>query len=168
MGVATSSVTFFRQVGGSLGTAVFLSILFSRAGTEISSQYAKARADPAFQAAAQAHPASWRSISGGSGSLNDTAFLSRLDKALAHPFLVGFSNAMDTVFLVAACVLVLALVLSSLMKEVPLRTMSGLQARAQAAAEAPTSTLETSSIAGSVGGAVDDEHRGHPDGGQPV
>ncbi|MGN6608095.1 MAG: MDR family MFS transporter, partial [Jatrophihabitans sp.] len=32
MGVATSSVTFFRQVGGTLGTAVFLSILFTSAG----------------------------------------------------------------------------------------------------------------------------------------
>ena len=30
MGVATSSATFFRQMGGTLGTAVFLSILFSR------------------------------------------------------------------------------------------------------------------------------------------
>ncbi len=163
MGVATSSVTFFRQVGGSLGTAIFLSILFTRAGTEISSQYAKAKGDPSFQAAAQAHPSQLASLSGGSGSLNDTAFLSRLDKTLAHPFLVGFSNAMDTVFLVAACVLVLALVLSSSMKEVPLRTMSGQQARAQAAAaEAPTTTLETSSLGGSVGGSVD----GSPDEGR--
>ena len=29
IGVATSSATFFRQIGGTLGTAVFLSILFS-------------------------------------------------------------------------------------------------------------------------------------------
>ena len=29
MGVATSSATFFRQMGGTLGTAVFLSVLFS-------------------------------------------------------------------------------------------------------------------------------------------
>jgi hypothetical protein len=168
MGVATSSVTFFRQVGGSLGTAIFLSILFTRAGTEISSQYVKAKADPSFQAAAQAHPSQLASLSGGSGSLNDTAFLGRLDKTLAHPFLVGFSDAMDTVFLVAACVLVLALVLSSSMKEVPLRTVSGQQARAQAAAAAPTSTLETSSLAGSVGGAIDDEQRGRPDDGHPA
>src|SRR3954452_18467256 len=35
MGVATSAVTFFRQVGGTLGTAVFLSILFTRAATNI-------------------------------------------------------------------------------------------------------------------------------------
>ena len=41
MGVATSAVTFFRQVGGSLGTAVFLSILFTNAGSNISSELAK-------------------------------------------------------------------------------------------------------------------------------
>ncbi|MCO7264454.1 EmrB/QacA family drug resistance transporter, partial [Dickeya zeae] len=28
MGVATSSATFFRQIGGTLGTAVLLSVLF--------------------------------------------------------------------------------------------------------------------------------------------
>ena len=32
MGVATASATFFRQMGGTLGTAVFLSILFTRCG----------------------------------------------------------------------------------------------------------------------------------------
>ena len=47
-------------------------------------------------AAAKAHPAKLQfSITGGSG-LNDTAFLQKLDHALAHPFLVGFSDAMDT------------------------------------------------------------------------
>ena len=35
MGVATSTTTFFRQVGGTLGAAVFLSILFSQAGERI-------------------------------------------------------------------------------------------------------------------------------------
>ena len=41
MGVATSSVTFFRQVGGSLGTAVFLSILFTSASSNIPQELAK-------------------------------------------------------------------------------------------------------------------------------
>ena len=40
MGVATSSATFTRQIGGTLGTAVFLSILFSQAGTKISEAFA--------------------------------------------------------------------------------------------------------------------------------
>ena len=46
MGVATSSVTFFRQVGGTLGTAIFLSILFSAAGTNIGAAVRQGRARP--------------------------------------------------------------------------------------------------------------------------
>ena len=42
MGVATSSVTFFRQVGGTLGTAVFLSILFSEAPIKIAGRFREA------------------------------------------------------------------------------------------------------------------------------
>jgi EmrB/QacA subfamily drug resistance transporter len=141
MGVATSAVTFFRQVGGSLGTAIFLSILFSSAATKISSAYDKARGTADFQAAARAHPAQVAGLGKG-GNLNDTSFLHSIDKALAHPFLVGFSNAMDLVFLVGACVLVLAFILSLMLKEVPLRNVSGQQARAAAehtsSAAAPT------------------------------
>ncbi|WP_324274583.1 MFS transporter [Blastococcus brunescens] len=37
MGVATSSVTFFRQMGGTIGTAAFLSILFTRLPQDIGS-----------------------------------------------------------------------------------------------------------------------------------
>ncbi len=133
MGVATSAVTFFRQVGGSMGTAIFLSILFSRAAVNVTSDYAKAAAtDPAFRAAAAAHPDQLKLLH--ARGLNDTSFLTKIDKALAHPFLVGFSDAMDVVFLVGACVLVAAVVLAVLMKEVPLRTQSGMQAARERAA----------------------------------
>src|SRR5690349_12774052 len=105
MGVATSAVTFFRQVGGSLGTAVFLSILFSRAAVNIPHELSKAGVH----------------VPPGSVNLNDTSNLHTLPNAVQHPILVGFSNAMDTVFLVGACVLVIALVLSVFLPEVPLR-----------------------------------------------
>ncbi|MDT4945642.1 MAG: hypothetical protein QOH14_2375, partial [Pseudonocardiales bacterium] len=144
MGVATAATTFFRQVGGTLGTAVFLSILFTSAGTHIASEYAKAATTPAYQAAVQANPQDaqlLKSRLSGAGGLNDTSFLQHIDRQLAHPFLVGFSDAMDLVFAVGACVLVLAFVLALFLKEVPLRTQSGLQAaqaaRAAAAAEDP-------------------------------
>jgi hypothetical protein len=143
MGVATSSVTFFRQVGGSLGTAVFLSILFSSAGTHITSAYAKAKTNPVFQQAVSAHPDQLKSITGG-GDLNDTSFLHRLDPVIAHPFLSGFSDAMDLVFLVGAIVLVIGVVLSWLLEEVPLRSMSGQQARRAAAAEAAAADIDLS------------------------
>jgi EmrB/QacA subfamily drug resistance transporter len=141
MGVATAATTFFRQVGGTLGTAVFLSILFTSASSHIVSEYAKAATTPAYQAAVRANPQDAQLLQSklrGAGGLNDTSFLQHIDKQLAHPFLVGFSDAMDLVFLVGACVLVLAFVLALFLKEVPLRTQSGLQAaRAAAAAEDP-------------------------------
>lgn len=135
MGVATSSTTFFRQVGGTLGTAVFLSILFSSAGSKIRSAYEKAADTPAFQHAAATHPGQMHRLDLGSGTnLNDTSFLRGLDEVLARPFLTGFSSAMDLVFVVGAAVLVLALVLSIMLREVPLRMVSGLQAAREAAA----------------------------------
>ncbi|PZS35257.1 MAG: MFS transporter [Pseudonocardiales bacterium] len=134
MGVATAAVTFFRQVGGTLGTAVFLSILFSAAGNNIKSEYAKAAGTPAFEQAARAHP-DQLTLLGNGANLNDTSFLSRIDGQLAHPYLVGFSHAMDLVFTVGAAVLVFAFLLSLMLKEVPLRTQSGLAA-ARAAASA--------------------------------
>jgi EmrB/QacA subfamily drug resistance transporter len=124
MGVATSAVTFFRQVGGSMGTAVFLSILFSNAATNITHNL---RAAGVSAAAA------------GKVDINNTSGLSSLPDAIKHPILVGFSDAMDIVFLVGACVAVIAVVLAAMMKEVPLRTQSGLQAaREHAAATDPT------------------------------
>jgi EmrB/QacA subfamily drug resistance transporter len=134
MGVATAAVTFFRQVGGTLGTAVFLSILFSSAGSNIKSEYAHAAGDPAFEQAARTHPDQLAQLGHGA-SLNDTSFLTRIDAHLAHPYLVGFSHAMDLVFTVGAAVLVFAFLLALILKEVPLRTQSGLEA-ARAAASA--------------------------------
>ena len=133
MGVASAASTFFRSVGGTLGTAIFLSILFSQAGTKIAQQYAEAATDPAYIAAAKANPGQVASLHQHlSGGLSDTSFLSGLAKPLVHPFFVGFSSAADVVFAVTAVLLVGAVVLSSCLKEVPLRLMSGNQARAQA------------------------------------
>ncbi len=137
MGVTTSSATFFRQVGGTLGTAVFLSILFSSAPTKIVSAFSSAAKTPQFQAAVRAHPDQLAQLKSSSGSLNDTAFLHTINQVLAHPFRVGFSNAMDLVFLAGAGVLVLAFILALFLKEVPLRMVSGVEAaRAEAAAVA--------------------------------
>jgi hypothetical protein len=138
MGVASAASTFFRSVGGTLGTAIFLSILFSLAGSKISQQYAAAAGDPAFQAAARANPGQAAALHSHLGSgLQDTSFLNGLAKPLAHPFFAGFSAAGDVVFAVVAVLLIAAIVLSSCLKEVPLRLVSGNQARAQAEAAQP-------------------------------
>jgi hypothetical protein len=143
MGVATASATFFRQMGGTLGTAVFLSILFSTVGGKIADAFARIAQTAPFQAAL-ADPsvtnnpdnapvlklvqAGLRGATGGS-VLQDSSFIQRLDPRLARPFLVGFSDSMRPVFLVAAIVVAVAWVLILFLKEVPLRTQSGIQAR---------------------------------------
>ncbi len=145
MGVATSSATFFRQVGGTLGTAVFLSILFSTAAENIQRAFTSIAPTPAFQAAlrdpaVQADPANAtvldlvKSASAGgtpsvpSGVLDDSSFLTSMDPRLARPFLVGFADSMDLMFMVATGILALTLVVVLFLPEVPLRTSSGMQA----------------------------------------
>src|SRR3712207_5809070 len=136
MGVATSSVTFFRQMGGTLGTAVFLSVLFSRLPGAIADAYTDARSSAAFQQAAATHRDQLQGLPGvgGGAGFGDTSFLQRLDPALAAPFKSGFAESIDRVFLVAACVVALGLFVLVFLPQLALRTQSGIQAAQQAAA----------------------------------
>jgi EmrB/QacA subfamily drug resistance transporter len=142
MGVATSSATFFRQMGGTLGTAVFLSVLFSTVGDRIKTAFGTAAQTPAFQQALAdpkvlADPNNapvLSALKGGtstttSGALSDSSFINRLDSRLARPFLDGFSSSISTVFLLAACVLAVGLVVVFFLPEEKLRNQSGIQAR---------------------------------------
>ncbi len=123
IGVGTSSATFFRQIGGTLGVAIFLSILFSSLPGKLSG--AIAAMAPADRAAlGRAVPA------GGADVLNDSSIIQRLPDALARPFLVSFSQAMDLVFISAAVVAAIGLVVVVFLPQVPLRTQSGLEAAA--------------------------------------
>jgi EmrB/QacA subfamily drug resistance transporter len=162
MGVATSSATFFRQMGGTLGTAVFLSVLFSTVGDKIAAAFRTDAATPAFQAAVKdpqvlADPTNNRVVeaitNGGGlpkGALDDTSFLAKLDPRLAKPFLEGFTASMDLVFTSAAVVVLVAFVLVFFLPEEKLRTMSGIEARRQdeAAAAAAAATVPGHDVAG--------------------
>jgi EmrB/QacA subfamily drug resistance transporter len=156
IGVATSTVTFFRSMGGTLGAAVFLSVLFSLLPDKIRSAFTAAQSTPQFQAAARSHPQDLQALQAaqqsGSSSLNDTSFLERLDAALAHPFKVGFSDSMSVVFLVASAIMVAGLVVILFLPEVPLRSMSAAQARAaeDAAEDAAASPVPAASAGAGV------------------
>jgi EmrB/QacA subfamily drug resistance transporter len=153
MGVATSSATFFRQMGGTLGTAVFLSVLFSSVVGNIGEAFRSAAGTPSFRAAL-ADPAVTgnpdnapviQMLKGGGAaasnlSIDDSSFIAKLDPRLARPILEGFAHSMDLVFVIATFVLAVAFVLSWFLPEETLRTQSGIQAREAGAAEpgAPT------------------------------
>jgi hypothetical protein len=139
MGVSTASATFFRQIGGTLGVAVFLSILFGSVGNKIATSLSNAGAsfkqaltDPAVLHNPVNAPVLSILHGGGTGGLlQDASFLQRIDARLAHPFLVGFSNSIDLVFWGVAALGVIGLIVTLFIKEIPLRTMSGVQAMAE-------------------------------------
>jgi EmrB/QacA subfamily drug resistance transporter len=148
IGVATASSTFFRQIGGTLGVAVFLSILFSTVGDKIAVALKSAAGTPDFQAAAQ-NPAiagvkpnsdflaamqaqaSGKSSSFFSGVLNDSSVIDRLAKPFGDPFKIGFSQSMDTVFLVGACVVLVAVAVLAFLPHVELRDTSPMAEQQQ-------------------------------------
>lgn len=136
IGVATSTATFFRSIGGTVGTAVFLSILFTVVGDRISDAFGSVRTDPAFTEALTQNPQFAASLQGGI-DLNNTQFLNGLDPTLARPILTGFSSSLDTVFLVGGVVVLAAFALIWFLKETPLSTKSGLQRIAEEDAPAP-------------------------------
>ncbi len=146
MGVASASSTFFRQMGGTLGTAIFLSLLFSTLGDKIKDAFAdssiragigQAAHDPKVlhnpdNVSVLTHPGS-----AAARVMSNSSFLQDIDSRLARPFLVGFSNSMDLVFILAAGITVIAFVLFLFTKEVPLRMQSGIAAREAEESAAP-------------------------------
>ncbi|WP_030338058.1 MDR family MFS transporter [Streptomyces sp. NRRL S-1022] len=117
MGAATASVNFFRSNGGTAGTAVFLSVLFSTAAGRIAGRLAEARHDPAYRRLLarpdNAHALSGVLRPGGGVDLEDSAFLHTLDRGVALPFLEGYASSMRLVFLTGAAVALVAFLLAA-------------------------------------------------------
>jgi EmrB/QacA subfamily drug resistance transporter len=147
IGVATSSATFTRQIGGTLGTAIFLSILFTAVPNRIATAFASIAPTPEFQAALKnpqaptgdqsANTAFIQGLQqakagGGGGAVNplsDSSFIQQLDPRLAKPFLVGFSQSMDLVFLIGSAVMVIAFIVVWFLPHVELRSGSSYESR---------------------------------------
>jgi hypothetical protein len=122
MGVGTSSAAFFRSMGGAVGTAVFISMLFSVAAGRIADAMKSAMETPAYQAVLQdpavaADPANAKLYeffqNGASNdSLNDTSWLHSANSVLTRPITEGFAYAIDTVMLTAAVLTGIAFLIS--------------------------------------------------------
>lgn len=135
VGVATSSATFFRQMGGTLGVAVFLSILFTevsnRATDFISKIQDVAVANPGLIADPRNSVLLDQSKNLGDQITNDSSFLEVISPEFAYPIKQAFAEAASTVFLIAAIVMLVGFVLSFFVKELELRTKSGVQEMAE-------------------------------------
>ena len=143
IGVATSSITFFRQMGGTFGVAVFMSILFS----QVTQKVVAAFDNPATQAgiaealsdrAVTSDPANAAIIAvlqngaeGASEITIDSSFLIGADDRLTLPFRIGFVESSLGVFLLATLFVGVAFVISFFIKEIPLRDKSAAQEAAE-------------------------------------
>jgi EmrB/QacA subfamily drug resistance transporter len=106
LGVATSGATVFRSIGGTVGVAVLGSIFNNRLVSELKSVF----------------PAGSGAAAGPSGSSGLTkAQLARLPPTLHAGYLHAFTNALSTIFEVAAGIGLLAFVLSWLLPDRTLR-----------------------------------------------
>ncbi len=104
LGVATSGATLFRSIGGSVGTAVLGSIFTNRLTAELATVLPR-RAGGSL----------------GTGASLNTAALKKLPPVIHEAYLTAFTNALSTVFVVAACVAAVAFLLSWALEQRPLR-----------------------------------------------
>jgi len=130
LGVASSQIQFWRNVGGTVSTAIMGSILARLLPDKISGQIDSLRLPAAVAGR-------FKSFSGGTGGgspqqIFDPAKLAQTRAGLPstlqpvfdqvmHAVRIGLSQALHDLFLYSALVLVLALVATVFLKEVPLR-----------------------------------------------
>jgi MFS family permease len=108
LGVATSTASFSRSIGGAFGVSALGAVFDGRLLSELSRHASKI-------------PLSL--LKGGSVAANPTQ-IDRLPPAQRAVYVNAFSHGLQEVFLVAVPFTVLAFVLSLVMKEIPLRTTS--------------------------------------------
>ena len=144
IGVATSTATFFRQMGGTLGVAVFMSILFGQLKDKVLEAFNQTGVQSGLEGALgnpsvvsdPANGAILSLIESGEAAdaiSVDSSFLIGADERLTAPFRIGFVDSSLTVFLIAGAIVFIAFVFSWFIKEIPLRTKSASQENAEAA-----------------------------------
>jgi len=132
MGVATSSVTFFRSMGGTFGAAVSLAVLFGSLAGNIQDRLVAAGV-----------PGDVVARFGEASALNDTTVIDTLPGVVRDAVLQGFADSAQAVFVVVAALLVPAFLLTLFIQELPLRTHGGIAAEE---AEAQRTRAETAVV----------------------
>jgi DNA-binding MarR family transcriptional regulator len=105
LGVASSGSTLFRQIGGSIGVSVFGAICANQLAANLVGKLPLGARVPSSAA--------------------NPAVVKQLPAVLRDPFRIAITDALTTVFLVAAGIAVLAFLLTWLLPEVPLKTTAG-------------------------------------------
>jgi EmrB/QacA subfamily drug resistance transporter len=134
IGTATSTNNYFREVGASLGVAVFGTLFTTRLTENLTTVFANAGADP--DAAANAT------------STLDPQTLASLPDAVREGIVTAYADALAPVFWYLVPFIGLAFLLSLLLKQIPLSDQAGLVARGEAVGGSEAEELEAAQRAG--------------------
>ncbi|MQY28686.1 MFS transporter [Nocardia aurantia] len=110
MGVSTATATFCRQMGGTLGVAVFLTIMFNLLPRRIVTAFG-GQLPPGFDGAELGRLQS------------NTSGIAALPDAVRRPVLIGFTESLQGVFYAGAGVALAACLVLIFMKEIPLQDL---------------------------------------------
>ncbi len=130
LGVATSLNTFFRSLGGVIGTAIFGTILTNRIAHNLTTGFAElAVKNPTVAAGVD-----MKAIA---ALTDNTAGLTKLPPVIQETVLTAFASAFHVVFISAVPVMVLGFIFALFLREIPLQSGADYAAaRAESAGEA--------------------------------
>ena len=120
LGSASSTVTFFRSLGGAVGVSALGAVMAHRITHYVTE--GAAALSPKYQAA----------LAGSSSSSDSLPDLGKLPVPLRTLMESAYGHGIADVFLIAGCLAALAFLISLFIKEVPLRTKGGLAQAAEA------------------------------------
>ncbi|WP_146363664.1 MDR family MFS transporter [Arthrobacter yangruifuii] len=146
IGTATSSNNYFREVGASLGVAIFGAMFTSRLAEKLEETFAGAGLDA--------------SAAGEATATLQPSVLDTLPDALRDGIVTAYADSLAPVFWYLIPFLVIALVLAFFLKEIPLSDVAGMVARGEAVAGPEADRLEAERLAALKGGTPADAGEG--------
>jgi MFS family permease len=111
MGVASSQIQFWRNLGGTVGSAILGAVLANRLPGYLNTRVAALNLPPGV---------GQRLPSGGANAILDPTLLAKLPPAFVHAIRLALSDTLHDIYIFAGVILVVALVSTVFLKEVPL------------------------------------------------
>jgi EmrB/QacA subfamily drug resistance transporter len=112
LGVASSQIQFWRNLGGTVGSALLGAVLANRLPDYLKTQVAGLHLPP--------HVVAGLPRNTSANSILDPALLAKLPPAFTHAIRLALSNSLHDIYVFAGVILVVALVSTVFLKEVPL------------------------------------------------
>lgn len=147
VGVATSTNNYFREVGASLGVAVFGAIFTSRLAERLNGTFTAFGASP--------------DAAGEATSTLDPATLNALPAPVRDAVVSDYADSLAPVFLYLVPFLVIALILALLLREIPLSATSGMVARGEAIGGEEALRLERERVGNSAAATTSQQGSGN-------